>query len=228
MTDENNDEVHLRIAQLARELHADEADDEVIAKTIVEGALAEIPGTKYAGLTVATDRRSIESLGSTHEYVEIHDRIQAETLEGPCLSAALHERIVRVDDLETDERWPAYRRRAVGEIPLRSVLSFQLFANRNKIGALNVFADEPRVFDLHAEDIGVVYATHAALAWDAVMKDQQFHSALANRDVIGQAKGILMERFGIDALAAFDLLKRLSQESNTKLVDIARQIVDKR
>ena len=116
----------------------------------------------------------------------------------------------------------------MGRVPIRSVLSFQLFANRNKIGALNVFADEPRVFDLHAEDIGVVYATHAALAWNTIKKDQQFSSALANRDVIGQAKGILMERFDIDALAAFDLLKKLSQESNTKLVEIARQITLKR
>lgn len=228
MTHEADDFVHLRIAELARELHADTADDELIAKTIVEGALAEIPGAQYAGLTVATDRRSIESLGSTHEYVEIHDRIQAETGEGPCLSAALHERIVRADDLNADNRWPKYRRRAVAEIPIRSVLSFQLFANRNRIGALNVFADEPGIFDLHAEDIGVVYATHAALAWNAIQKDQQFHSALANRDVIGQAKGMLMERFGVDALAAFDLLKRLSQESNTKLSEVARQVVEKR
>ncbi|ETA04957.1 GAF and ANTAR domain-containing protein [Gordonia alkanivorans] len=225
---EATDNVHLRIAELARGLHGDEADDEQVAKTIVAGAVAEIPGAQYAGLTVATDRRSIESFGATHEIAETHDRIQADVGEGPCLSAALHDRVVRVDDLQNDERWPKYRRRAMGEVPIRSVLSFQLFANRNKIGALNLFADEPNVFDLHAEDIGVVYATHAALAWNTIKKDQQFNSALANRDVIGQAKGILMERFDIDALAAFDLLKKLSQESNTKLVEIARQITLKR
>ncbi|ATD72353.1 MULTISPECIES: GAF and ANTAR domain-containing protein [Gordonia] len=227
MTDANDD-VHLRIAEMARELHGDDADDELVAKTIVEGAVSEIPGAQYAGLTVATDRRSIESFGSTHEIAELHDRIQAEVGEGPCLSAALHDRVVRVDDLEKDERWPVYRSRAMDEVPIRSVLSFQLFANQNKIGALNLFADEPQVFDLHAEDVGVVYATHAALAWNTIKKDHQFHSALANRDVIGQAKGILMERFSIDAVAAFELLKKLSQESNTKLVEIARQITLKR
>lgn len=225
---EATDGVHLRIAELARELHGDDADDEQVAKTIVAGAVTEIPGTQYAGLTVATDRKSIESFGASHEIAEIHDRIQARVGEGPCLSAALHDRVVRVDDLENDERWPKYRRVALDEVPIRSVLSFQLFANRNKIGALNLFADEPNVFDMHAEDVGVVYATHAALAWNTIKKDQQFHSALANRDVIGQAKGILMERFDIDALAAFELLKKLSQESNTKLVEIARQITVKR
>lgn len=220
-------DVHLRIAELARELRND-VDDEQVAKAVVQGALADIPGAQYAGLTVATDRRTIESFGSTHDYADLHDRIQSELREGPCISAALTDRIVRIDDLDTEARWPEYRRRALAETPIRSVLSFQLFADSTTIGALNLFADEPNTFDIHAEEVGVVFATHAALAWNSVQKDKQFHSALANRDVIGQAKGMLMERFGIDAVAAFDLMKRLSQDSNTKLVEIARQITSKR
>ncbi len=219
----DDDSVHRKIADLARELHGDDSDEQV-AKTIVENALVDIPGVAYAGLTVTIDRKSIASFGSTHDVADVHDRIQAELGEGPCISAALADRIVRVDDLENEQRWPDYCRRALVETPIRSVLSFQLFADTTAIGALNLYADEPFAFDLHAEDIGVVFATHAALAWNKVKKDKQFHSALANRDVIGQAKGMLMERFDIDAVAAFDLLKRLSQESNTKLVDIARQV----
>ena len=227
MTHPSDEDVHRKIADLARELHGDDSDEQV-AKTIVENAVLDIPGVEYAGLTVASERKSIESFGSTHEVADIHDRIQAELREGPCISAAITDRTVRVDDLDNEKRWPEYRRRAVAETPIRSVLSFQLFADTTTIGALNLFADQPHAFDVHAEDVGVVFATHAALAWNKVKKDKQFHSALANRDVIGQAKGILMERFGIDAVAAFDLLKRLSQESNTKLVDIAEQVTSKR
>ncbi|AFR50738.1 GAF and ANTAR domain-containing protein [Gordonia sp. KTR9] len=227
MTDPSNEDVHRKIAELARELHSDDSDEQV-AKTIVENALVDIPGVEYAGLTVAINRKSIESFGSTHDVAAVHDAIQAELVEGPCISAAFTDRVVRVDDLENEWRWPEYRQRALAETPIRSVLSFQLFADTTTIGALNLFADEPHAFDLHTEDIGIVFATHAALAWNKVKKDKQFHSALANRDVIGQAKGILMERFGIDAVAAFDLLKRLSQDSNTKLVDVARQVTDKR
>ncbi|WP_055474501.1 GAF and ANTAR domain-containing protein [Gordonia sp. HS-NH1] len=227
MTDRSDEDVHRKIAELARELHGDDSDEQV-AKTIVENALVDIPGVEYAGLTVATRRRSIESFGSTHDVADVHDRIQAELGEGPCISAAIGDRIVRVDDLEKETRWPGYLRRALAETPIRSVLSFQLFADTTAIGALNLFAGRPRAFDLHAEDIGVVFATHAALAWNKVKKDNQFHSALANRDVIGQAKGMLMERFDIDAVAAFDLLKQLSQESNTKLVEVARLVTTNR
>jgi AmiR/NasT family two-component response regulator len=64
------------------------------------------------------------------------------------------------------------------------------------------------------------------LAWHLGLRDREFRRALASRDVIGQAKGILMERFGIDAVRAFELLKRLSQESNTAVVDIAERLVN--
>lgn len=71
-------------------------------------------------------------------------------------------------------------------------------------------------------------ATHAALAWHMVRRDEQFRSALASRDVIGQAKGMLMERFDLDAVRAFELLKRLSQNMNTPLADVAQQVVGRR
>jgi AmiR/NasT family two-component response regulator len=58
-------------------------------------------------------------------------------------------------------------------------------------------------------------------------RHEQFRSALASRDLIGQAKGILMERFDLNAVTAFDLLRKLSQESNTKLVDVADRLVNR-
>ncbi|MBD0863622.1 GAF and ANTAR domain-containing protein [Gordonia sp. zg691] len=226
---EDEGDVHLRIAELARELHNGQgADDRQIASAVVQAAVMDIPGAEHASLTVASNRRSIESFASTDPLALLHDQIQSEVLEGPCISAALHDRIVRIDDLESETRWPAYRARALAETSTRSTLSIQMFTSQGAIGALNLFADKPHAFDLEAEDIGVVFATHAALAWNSMRKDQQFHSALANRDVIGQAKGMLMERFGIDAIGAFDLMKRLSQDSNTKLVEIARKITTSR
>ena len=80
-------------------------------------------------------------------------------------------------------------------------------------------------FDDDSVELGLVYAAHTSVAWNSMRREQQFRSALASRDVIGQAKGMLMERFNIDAVAAFQLLRRLSQESNTRLVDIAERLV---
>jgi AmiR/NasT family two-component response regulator len=71
----------------------------------------------------------------------------------------------------------------------------------------------------------LIFAAHTTLAWNAMRRQEQFQSALASRDVIGQATGMLMERFDIDAVAAFELLRRLSQESNTKFVTVAGRIV---
>jgi AmiR/NasT family two-component response regulator len=57
-------------------------------------------------------------------------------------------------------------------------------------------------------------------------RQDQFRSALASRDMIGQAKGVIMERFNLDAVEAFDLLTRLSRQSNIKLTDIARALIE--
>jgi AmiR/NasT family two-component response regulator len=69
-------------------------------------------------------------------------------------------------------------------------------------------------------------ATNTALAWNLLRRDQQFRSALASRDIIGQAKGLVMERFGVDAVQAFELLRRLSQDSNTPVSGVAHRLVD--
>ena len=82
------------------------------------------------------------------------------------------------------------------------------------------------MFDSHAEATGSVLAAHAAAAILASRRGEQLESALATRDVIGQAKGIIMERFKVDAVRAFDMLRELSQTTNTKLVDVAQRVVD--
>jgi transcriptional regulator with GAF, ATPase, and Fis domain len=218
-------DIHLRIADLARDLHGSpETDATAVADRIVEYAATEIPGAQYAGVTLATSRNRVETPASTHPYPALLDEFQERHLEGPCLSAAWHEHTVRVDDLEIDHRWPGYRRDALANTPVRSILSFRLFTSDLTMGALNVYADRTNAFDADSEEIGYVLATHAALAWDTVRREDQFRSALASRDVIGQAKGILMERFGVDAVQAFELLKRLSQDSNTRLVDVAQKL----
>jgi len=94
------------------------------------------------------------------------------------------------------------------------------------MGALNFYAENPHAFSDDSVELGAVFANHIALAWSMMRRHDQFRSALASRDIIGQAKGVIMERFNLDAVEAFDLLARLSQQSNTKLFDIARALID--
>jgi AmiR/NasT family two-component response regulator len=108
------------------------------------------------------------------------------------------------------------------------MLSFRLYTHLGGTGALNLLGGIPRALSQEAEALGAMFATRAALALSAANTREQFSSALASRDHIGQSKGIIMERFNVDAVRAFDMLKRLSQESNTPIRDLAERVIDLR
>jgi len=218
--------IHRRIAGLARELHNRPAGEgSAVIDELALQAAQTIPGAQYAGITVTNGRSKVTTAAKTHRIPELLDAIQQQHRQGPCLVTASEHHTVWVDDLTTETRWPAYRRAALDETPVRSLLSFELFTTQHNMGALNVYAEAPHAFDDDSREIGVVFATHAALVWDSVRREQDFRSALASRDMIGQAKGMLMERFQVDAVRAFELLKQLSQESNKPLWEIAQRLV---
>jgi transcriptional regulator with GAF, ATPase, and Fis domain len=214
------------VAELAQTLQRQEATDvDALLSELTQNAVSAMPGARYAGITVASRNGKVRTAAATDRYPVLLDEIQQRHEEGPSLSAAWEHHIIRIDDMRLEKRWPAYCRDA-RETPVRSIISFQLFADHNTTGALNFYAEQPKAFDEDAAEMGLILATHAAVAWNMVKRDEQFRSALASRDIIGQAKGMIMERFKIDALQAFELLKRLSQSSNTALAVVARQLVE--
>jgi GAF domain-containing protein len=219
--------LQLRIADLMHRVqrHAD-SDIPLALDEIAAGAAQLIPGAQYAAITVTGDDGAVATPASTHRYPEILDDVQYEGHVGPSVDAARDRVIVRIDDLTQDGRWPQYRVNALERTPIRSVLVFPLTARTHALGALGVYSDRAHAFDDAAFAVAQAYATHASLAWDAVRRKEQFQAALATRDIIGQAKGMIMERYGCDSDHAFDLLKRLSQETNTRLRDLARQLVE--
>ncbi len=219
-------DIHRCIARLARDLHNRPGSDaDAVISELTQAAL-EVPGAEYAGVTVAKRPRHVATAAATHRYPAILDEIQRQYLEGPCLVVVWDHHTIRIDDLATDTRWPAYQHDAVARTPIRSILSFELFSSRTSMGALSVYSSEPHAFSDEAEEIGVVFATHAALVWDSVRRDEEFHRGLIGRDVIGQAKGIIMERFRINAVRAFEVLKKMSQQSNRPVAEIARNLVE--
>lgn len=129
-------------------------------------------------------------------------------------------------DTAAETRWPDFLTAVQTRTPVRSLLSIQLFTTGSELGSLNFYADTPAAFDRDAEDVAINYGVHTALAIAAAKRDQQFQSALASRDIIGQAKGMLMERYNLDSSKAFDLLTQLSQNSNIKVHDLATQLVN--
>jgi hypothetical protein len=219
---------HLRIAEIVQQLHSrPDTDSDTVVAELAEHAAVEIPGAQYAGVTVTRNAKHIDTPAATHKWPILLDEIQQLHREGPCLTAAWEEKTIHVPDLETDDRFPLYRRDALEQTPIRSVMAFQMFIAGETMGALNVYAEEPRAFGQASRDIGLIFAAHSSVAWNSARRDEQFRRALASRDTIGQAKGMIMERYGVDAVQAFEVLRKLSQDSNVALVQVAADLVGK-
>ena len=202
------------------------ADIDSVLGELTNTAVRCVAGAQYAGITIVTRDGSIRTPAATGRLPVLLDEIQQRHSEGPCLSAAREQQMIRIDDIRREQRWPRYCRYAADKTPIRSIVSFQLFADPQTMGALNFYAEHPGAFDDEAVEVGLVLATHTALAWNLMRRDEQFRNALASRDIIGQAKGMIMERFKIDSVQAFELLKRLSQSSNTPVAEVAEQLVE--
>jgi transcriptional regulator with GAF, ATPase, and Fis domain len=212
------------LAALARSLAA-EADLEGVLSSVLTASLTHIEGAEYAGIT-AFSRHGASTPVATDELVLVIDQLQYATGEGPCLSAAAdHEAAVLVDDLTADARWPVFSDGAVSH-GIASMLSLHLYTARDTIGALNVYAHRPHAFTADSVHTGVLLAAHSAAAIAAATTTRDLRRALDSRDVIGQAKGILMERFKITSADAFDMLITASQDFNRKLRDVAAEVTE--
>ena len=153
------------------------------------------------------------------------DQAQYTAGEGPCLSAMREQETMVIEDLSEEERWPAWREE-ISDLRWRSMIGLRLFIAEDTLGALNLYSREPHGFDTESQQLGQVFASHAAVAMKASINDQGLHEALETRDIIGQAKGVLMERERLSGQQAFERLRRLSNDHNVKLRELARRIVE--
>lgn len=211
-------------AEVARELLAADTVDETLQR-IADLAVGTVDGCDHAGVSLVRGR-TITTPASSNGVPPRVDAIQYETDEGPCLDAIRDHEVFRTDDLATEERWPSFAHRAARETGVHSMLSFRLFADEDTLGALNLYCKRTGAFGEEARAVGAVLAAHAAVALRAAQAEQNLAEAVASRDVIGQAKGLLMARQGITADEAFALLRRASQRLNVKLRTVAERVVD--
>lgn len=205
------------MSQLARDFQA-QPDEQAMRQRIVDAALSEIDGARWVGITLVEGKK-LHTVAQTDELVAEIDKVQYRTEDGPCVNSLRKHVTVRSDDLREETRWPKFARAALHH-GVVSVLSFQLFVDRDNLGALNIYADRPGAFGAD-ESIGLLFASHAAIALKAGSTVHNLRLALEHRDVIGQAKGILMERHKVNAQQAFDMLVYASQAAHRKLHDVA-------
>jgi GAF domain-containing protein len=208
---------------MARALHVKNAELQPTLEAIASTAVMMLSPARYAALTVLSHGELIPR-ASTGETPLLLDRLQQRLGDGPCINAAKHQSVFRIDDTREELRWPEFCAEAA-RLNVRSMLCVPLWIDERGLGALSLYADQAAAFsDLH-ERVTVLLATFAALALAEAQRAEQMHDALGNRDVIGQAKGMLMERHAVTADAAFGVLSRVSQAENLKLAEIARRFV---
>lgn len=210
-------------SDLARQLQAED-DTDTMLDELVAAAVRLIPGAEDGSISVVVGRAEVTSQHPTSGFPARVDAIQTEIGEGPCLDAAYEHETVRVPDMAHEERWPRFAARAAEE-GTGSMLSFQLYVEADDLGALNLYSHQPDAFDDESEQVGLLFASHAAVAFADARKLDQLSRAVDSRDLIGQAKGILMERYRIDASQAFRVLTRVSQNTHRKLREVAEDLV---
>ncbi len=196
MTEVRNHDLAQRMAELARAAASPRSVEEVLSD-VTAMAKELIPGVDTAGVLLVGKAGKYESLAGTSDLPHTLDDLQMKYDEGPCVQAAIDDLIVRTDDFRSEERWPQYSP-AVVELGVLSGLSVKLYTADRTAGALNLFAFKPHAFDGEDETVATVLAAHAAAAILASRQGEQLQSALSTRDRIGQAKGIIMERYGVD------------------------------
>jgi GAF domain-containing protein len=209
---------------LARALHVKNAELEPTLEAIASTAVTMLSPARYAALTVLS-RGELIPRASTGEPPLLLDRLQQKLGDGPCIDAAKHQSVFRIEDTGGEDRWPEFCAEAA-RLEVRSMLCVPLWIDERGLGALSLYADQVAAFSDPHERVAVLLATFAALALAEAQRADQMHDALGNRDIIGQAKGILMERHRITADAAFGVLSRVSQAENMKLAEIARHFVE--
>jgi GAF domain-containing protein len=209
------------LSDLARHLQADTSMESLLA-SIVEAAIREVGGAEYAGISEILGRR-VNTRAASHPLVSQIDELQYSSGDGPCLTSLREQVTARSADLAAEDRWPGFSH-AAAAMGVRSMLAVQLYVEGGNLGALNMYAAAPGAFTSDDETVALLLAAHAAIAIQGSRNEHNLRLALDHRDVIGQAKGILMERYKVDHLTAFRLLNAASQRSNRKLYDVAEHL----
>src|SRR5689334_530811 len=220
----NPESLSRRLAEMARTLQAETGALDVM-DLATKLAVDVIDGAEEASISLVHRGRIMETPSFTGEQAHSVDQIQYELQEGPLLSEIWDEDVVSVPDLESDRRWGTWASRAVAETSIRSLLCFRMFTRTGRLGALSVYSTTPHAFAADDLDAGISFAAHTAIAVSVARENEHNDLALDSRSLIGQATGILMERYDIDSVRAFAVLKRISQHSNTKIYEIASELI---
>lgn len=226
MTNGSPESLALEFRRLNEDLTSN--GDSIAAQQRLVALACESSGCDWAAITRWTDGRPPRTVASTGAVPEDVDRIQYQTGEGPCLTAAASETATNIPDLRTDERWPRFSEAAITETPVRSALAFHLTDEPDR-AALNLYSQRPNALTEESVAAGALFASHAAVLMahaDSAHEAETLGRALTASRRIGSALGILMTIHDVDEKTAFSMLRAVSNRLNVKLNEVARGVTD--
>lgn len=213
-------------ARMALELHAERGVAETVE--VVLSFACQAVGCAHAGLLLLGDAGRLEIGSVTGPLVRKATDLQLSAGQGPAPAVVAGRwDSALVTDTSADDRWPGWAK-AVGDLGLRTVLAVRLHVNGTTVGVLELFQDRPFAFGQRAVESAHILGRHASVAIAGAQQEAALWQAVDSRKLIGQAQGILMERFGIGAPQAFAMLRRYSQDNNVKLREVARMLTETR
>jgi hypothetical protein len=190
---------------------------------ITAAAVEVLPDVEACSITILHADGTLETAAPTTEKLLVLDRAQYAFREGPCYEAAVDSVHITSPHLATDERFPRYSQVAL-EAGVRAQAGLRLFEGPKSSGALNLYSGTEGAFaDL--ETVGALFAHQSAVAISYAHEIRELNEAIRTRGMIGQAVGVLMERYKLNDQRAFAFLTRLSQHRNVKLRQVAEEIV---
>jgi len=223
-----SDEGWEQLAAALGEMAVDLLDQDSVQATldrIVAHAVRLVGGCDSSGIMVLRGDQ-VRTVAVTDDVVRESDRLQGELREGPCFDASRDKRrVYRIEDMtSTSEQWPRFAPRA-RELGIGSMMGFLLYTRGDRdLGALDMYSSRAGAFTARSEQVGLLLAAHAAVALSSARHDAHLDDALASRQAIGQATGIVMERAKLNERDAFAEIVKLSQRQNIKVRDLAEAI----
>lgn len=196
-------------------------------ETMVEVALSSLADIDHVGVTLVHRDGRLETVAATDQFVLELDELQHAHDEGPCLSALRESAPVTVvEHARHERRWPLFIPAAV-QRGMTAQMGVRLFVHDRTVGVMTLYATRSETISEETTQLAELFANHAALAYGHTRGLDDLQGAIAQREIIGKAIGIVMERYGLCSDGAFDYLVRVCSASGVKLRDVALDLVER-
>ncbi|WP_270889492.1 ANTAR domain-containing protein [Pedococcus sp. 5OH_020] len=209
------------------ELVYGETDPEQALEAIVRIAVQVMPGADHVTISTLESNAQLRTRAASDDIARLMDRLESDSHEGPCLDSIVKDSVQRDDDIASHSTWPNLARLTLEQTPVRGMVGYRLLSGLSGRSALNVFSDTPGALTPDAADVGAVLAAFTSVALAAVegrATAESLRRGLESNREIGKAVGLLMAAHGVSGEEAFEILRKASSRTNTRLALIAERI----